>query len=71
MLNVNCLKHPTMRRKIMKASYNVLKRGWSVDHVFNAKGQAIMAIRYDQVTKRFIVFDRNTKVITDIVAEAI
>lgn len=71
MITVTSLKHPTMKRKIMQASKNVLIKRWSVDHVRNNKGQAILAIRYDDVTKKFIVFDKDYKVMTDTVARAL
>lgn len=57
MITSTSLKHPTMRRKIIMASINVLKHGYSVDHVANKKGQNILAIRVVagkiQVTDQF------------------
>lgn len=45
MITSTSLKHPTMRAKIIKATSNVLHKGYCVEHVENAQGIPVMAIR--------------------------
>lgn len=45
MINQTSLKHPTIIKKVFAATKNVVQNNWSVDHVTNAKGVVILAIR--------------------------
>lgn len=44
MITKTSLKHPRVRREIIRSTVNVI-RGYSVDHVRNSNGQAFIAIR--------------------------
>lgn len=45
MLNTTSLCHPTLVKKIFDITKNIIKNDWCVDHVCNAKGVPILAIR--------------------------
>lgn len=69
MLTVTSLQHPKVINSLRIACYNVLKLGYSVDHVRNKKGRAYIAVRR---YKGFLVFtDRNGKEITRMVAKTL
>ena len=69
MISVTSLKHPTTLYKIRLACFHVMRKGYSVDHIRNRKGQAYIAVRR---IRGFLVFtDRHGNEITRKVAKAI
>jgi hypothetical protein len=71
MLSTTSFKHPVTRARIMRASINVISKGYSVDHVRNSNGQAYAAVRLNEKTGRFIVTDRQGRDITKQVANSL
>lgn len=45
MINATSMSHPTFVKKVFDKTVNVIKNDWSVDHVCNAKGVPVLAIR--------------------------
>lgn len=69
MITVTTLKHPNTVANIRKACYNVLRKGYSVEHVRNGKGQAYIAVRYRDGLLEFT--DRHGNNITKQVAKSV
>lgn len=69
MITTTSLKHPTMRRKIIAATIHVLRDKYSVEHVQNADGVPVLAIR--ERNGSVIVTDRFNRDVTKQVAEAL
>lgn len=69
MISVTSLTHPKVTDNLRVACFNVLRKGYSVDHVRNSKGRAYIAVRRD---RGFLVFtDRDGKDITRKVAKTL
>ena len=45
MITCTSLKHPTVKREILRAVANVAFLGYSVDHIRDSSGKAYMAVR--------------------------
>lgn len=69
MYHVKNLSHPTTIERIRAAAENVLRRGFSVDHVLNSKGAAFLAVR---MTERGLeIRDGSGAVVNDTVLAAV
>jgi len=69
MITTTSLTHPTVANKLRVACFNVLRKGYSVDHVRNSQGRAYIAVRKD---RGFLVFtDRDNNEITRKVAKTL
>lgn len=69
MLTSTSLKHPTMKAKIIRATDNVIHKGYVVDHVTNRHDVPIMAIRVRPNGKAWVL-DGKGNDITQIVANS-
>lgn len=71
MITKTSLKHPRVRREIIRAVVNVIQ-GYSVDHVRNSSGQAFIAIRGIPADNAcgsvMLAVDRNGRDVTSAVA---
>lgn len=70
MITSTSLKHPTVKRRIIKASVNAMN-GYSVDHVRDSSGKAFLAVRYIRETNSFWVLDGNGRNVTEMVSKAL
>jgi citrate lyase alpha subunit len=70
MITTTSLVHPTMRAKIMQATVNVVTHGYVVDHVSNAQGIPVMAIRV-RPNGRAWVLGRNGRDLTETVKRSL
>ena len=70
MLSTTSFKHPITKKRIMQAGINVLKNGYSVDHIRKANGQAYAAVRLG-TNGLFIVTDKDGRDITQLVSKAL
>lgn len=70
MITTTSLKHPTVKRRIMRASINAMN-GYSVDHVRDSSGRAFLAVRYIRERNCFWVLDGNGRDVTEFVANSL
>jgi aspartate carbamoyltransferase regulatory subunit len=70
MITTTSLVHPTMKRKIMQATANVIRKGYVVDHVINAQGVPIMAIRMRENGMAWVL-GRNGRDLTETVKRSL
>lgn len=69
MITTTSLNHPSVSKKLRIACFNVLRNGYSIDHVTNRKGSCYIAVRR---IKGFLVFtDSNGQEITRKVAKSL
>jgi hypothetical protein len=70
MITTTSLVHPTMKAKIMQATANVIQKGYVVEHVSNAQGVPIMAIRIRENGKAWVL-GRNGRDLTETVKRSL
>lgn len=70
MITSTSLKHPTVRRRIIRASVNAMN-GYGVDHVRDSSGRAFLAVRYIKEAGRFWVLDGKGRDVTHHVSTAL